>query len=78
MGTGPEVIVEVRQPLLTIEVMFASAGPGALHQIGMDLPSAVAMKPRMGVAWRRFQLGSPHNMRKADLIGGLVELFRGG
>ena len=37
MGTGPEVIGEVRQPLLTVEVVIASAGPGALHQIGMDL-----------------------------------------
>lgn len=57
MGADLEDTAEVRQPLLTVQVMLAGAGPGALQQIGSDLAQGCAIKPGRGLARRRFQLG---------------------
>ena len=57
MGTGPEFIAEVRQPLLTVEVVFASAGLGALHQIGMDLAQCCGNQAPHGVGMASFTAG---------------------
>ena len=46
MDIGSECAAEVRQPLLTVEVVLACAGPGALQKIGAD-----PAEPRGNQAW---------------------------
>ena len=57
MGAGPEGTAEVRQPLLTVEVLLAGAGPSALQQIGSDLAQCCGNQARQGVGPAAFTAG---------------------
>ena len=57
MDIGPECAAEVRQPLLTVEVVLAGANPGALQKIGADPAESCGNQAWEGLARRRFQLG---------------------
>ena len=57
MGADLEGTAEVRQPLLTVQVMLAGAGPGALQQIGSDLAQGCGNQARQGVSPPAFPAG---------------------
>ena len=56
-GADREGTAEVRQPLLTVQVMLAGADPGALQQIGSDLAQGCGNQARQGVSPPAFPAG---------------------